>query len=129
MNVERLAKLADFLDTVHPSKFDLDHWLGGSNPQKMAESPSEPGDCGTTACAVGWFPAIFPEDWQWENEDGWVHLSHCGSSKLVTYHLVADFLGISYDNAAWLFSENSYPPNFWNDPKAVASRIRELIQS
>lgn len=44
----RLLKLADFLDTVPPARFDYTVWVG--EDWKGAASLS----CGTTACALGW---------------------------------------------------------------------------
>lgn len=45
---QRLFKLADFLDTLKPSRFRYDKWVGDSWQRKQDLS------CGTTACAMGW---------------------------------------------------------------------------
>lgn len=45
---DRLLRLADFLDTVPPEQFDYNIWFNGTAL----------GECGTTACALGWATAI-----------------------------------------------------------------------
>ena len=47
LNVVSLDKIIDFLDKLPTEKFDF-----------LNEVRSE---CGSVACAVGWFPNIFPE--------------------------------------------------------------------
>ncbi len=53
--MERLLKLAAFLETLDPEKFKFSrfvehHWKG--DPLLS---------CGTVACALGWTPTVFPE--------------------------------------------------------------------
>lgn len=52
MNAERLLKLADFLDTVPPERFEYAVWASEATTDLRA-----PG-CGTKACALGWATAI-----------------------------------------------------------------------
>lgn len=52
MNKERLLKLAAFLETVPPERFDYNTWAGEDWQGKPDLS------CGTTACAFGWATAI-----------------------------------------------------------------------
>lgn len=61
MNTERLLKLAAFLETLPPARFDYARWCGSgvigefadtSPPTHMFEG------CGTNACALGWATAI-----------------------------------------------------------------------
>lgn len=69
MNAERLEKLAAFLDTLPAPLFNFARWLGdGELPP--AEALAKGGGCGTTACAIGWAPAVFPEHWQWFKRKG-----------------------------------------------------------
>lgn len=52
MNKERLLKLASFLDTLPPERFDIQHWVRydwGGKPDLS---------CGTSACALGWATTI-----------------------------------------------------------------------
>lgn len=48
--VERLNKLADFLDTLPPERFDMNRW---------AQNGFSPEECGTVACAFGWSVHLF----------------------------------------------------------------------
>lgn len=52
MHADRLLKLADFLDTLPPERFNYSHWVGNAWGGKPDLS------CGTTACALGWATAI-----------------------------------------------------------------------
>ena len=59
IHFDRLLKLADFLDTVPPEKFDFDVWCNGGRGEVggRVEVP-DLNVCGTTACALGWATAI-----------------------------------------------------------------------
>lgn len=48
----RLLKLADFMATVRPKRFDIYGWNTGES-----DNPANNG-CGTTACAAGWAASI-----------------------------------------------------------------------
>jgi hypothetical protein len=48
----RLLKLADFLQTVKPSRFDMGSWVGEDWKGDLTLS------CGTSACALGWATTI-----------------------------------------------------------------------
>lgn len=52
MNKARLLKVARFLDTLTPDKWDFSQYV----------TAYENG-CGTVCCALGWCPTIFPEHW------------------------------------------------------------------
>ena len=84
LNVVNLDKIIDFLDELPTEKF------------YFAEIRSE---CGSTACAVGWFPNIFPEV---EYTSPYFRLNSMGGLK---YEEVASFiLNVSEDIAKDLFS-------------------------
>lgn len=55
MNKDRLLKLADFLETLPDEKFDFRKYV-----------KKDDGLCGTVCCAIGWCPAVFPNEWYWE---------------------------------------------------------------
>lgn len=48
IQANRLAKLISFLEELEPEKFEF------------AKIRTEDSRCGTTACAIGWTPEIFP---------------------------------------------------------------------
>ncbi len=53
VRVDRLRKLADFLDALPRSHFDFARVIGKVAPTKANE-------CGTVGCAIGWCPTVFP---------------------------------------------------------------------
>ena len=62
MNKERLLKIAQFLrEKVDDSNFNLDDYT--NSPGQFKPDDLFVHNCGTTACAVGFFPHIFPDDW------------------------------------------------------------------
>lgn len=48
----RLLRLADFLDTLEPARFDFNRWVG------LSWGGKEDLSCGTTACGLGWATTI-----------------------------------------------------------------------
>lgn len=48
----RLLRLADFLDTLDPARFNFDRWVG---PDWQGRDDLS---CGTTACGLGWATTI-----------------------------------------------------------------------
>jgi hypothetical protein len=61
IQAKRILKLADFLKTVPPEKFDMTRFAGsmesntwGSYVTRRLLAGKKIGDCGTTACAAGW---------------------------------------------------------------------------
>ena len=60
-HVKRLHKLADFLDTVPKKNFDFERVVydRGDGP------PRKDFSCGTTACAMGYTPLLFPKLVEW----------------------------------------------------------------
>ncbi|NET72666.1 MAG: hypothetical protein F6K62_17575 [Sphaerospermopsis sp. SIO1G2] len=61
VNVERLEKLAKFLDTLPADKFDFNEVVTYYDGQ----------GCGSICCAIGWCPKIFPEQIQWDSKDSY----------------------------------------------------------
>ncbi len=51
MNRRRLRKLAKFLKTVPPKRFDMGKWASFEFSKE---------NCGTSACAFGWATVCFP---------------------------------------------------------------------
>ena len=54
----RLLKLAAFLDTLPPEKWDFLHIITRKNPSRT---------CGTVCCAIGWTPVVFPRLIKWKD--------------------------------------------------------------
>lgn len=125
--IKRLKKLAHFLETVHPSKFNLGVWVRGTNPQKMSEEPTKEGTCGTVACAVGWLPKLFPQSWKWDNVLGVVKMKKNTLQSQDALGASAKFFGISVTEAENLFLSHNY--RYTNaKPRTVARRILHLVE-
>ena len=71
MRADRLLKLADFLDTVDEKKFNYCVWgqidaMGEFEPVEGTSITTEEllkVNCNTSACALGWCPTVWPEEW------------------------------------------------------------------
>ena len=59
-HIKRLHKLADFLDTVPKKNFDFDRVVFDVDGK-----PRKDFNCGTTACAMGYTPLLFPKLVEW----------------------------------------------------------------
>ena len=55
MRKDRLEKLAVFLDKLKPEEFNINVLTN---------------TCNTVCCAVGWLPAVDPENWEWSESEG-----------------------------------------------------------
>lgn len=150
MNIERLTKLAELLDTVPPERFNMDYWGLASAYSNLKEL--NVAECGTSACALGWACSI-PEF-----QAAGLHLHRNGTSirydhfeprfktRSEAYPALeaiyegfkagAKFFGITLEQSEWLFLPREYePPGFDQDedppivitPADVAARIRTLI--
>jgi len=100
MNKPRLRKLARFLldhDFSDPEAgFDFSRYLTGEG-------------CGTSACAIGWCPVVFPNCWKygaWESSRGDIQkyptLNKYSELKYPEYSSM-DFFNIDYDQHKYLF--------------------------
>lgn len=61
MNIENLLKMADYLETLEPSQFDMGLFSDGDIQSNNVEHI-----CGSVGCVIGHAPKIFPlapEDW------------------------------------------------------------------
>jgi hypothetical protein len=145
MRVDRLTSLADFMDRINKSHFNLESWVDTperedqdnyekkrlkilSDLERISQTPELPGTCGTTACAIGWCPAVFPDEWEWIKEVErfpFPHLEGCAFSSIITQ--ATTFFEIDILDAQYLFLVASYPDETDPGPKGVAARIREFI--
>ena len=106
--LQRLAVLADWLETIPPERIEMGAWK-----------------CGTSACAVGWgcaSPALAEEGLRFATRWGSVESpSYDGRSD---WDAVEAFFDLTFDEADFLFFD-------YDDPSksAVVARIREFIRS
>lgn len=61
MNKTKLLKLVDFLKNLSPDKFDFSEVV----------TECDYNNCGTVCCAIGWLPAIFPDEVEWRRRVEW----------------------------------------------------------
>jgi hypothetical protein len=115
MNIEKLLKLCDFLDTLPPEKFNYDK-------------------CGTVCCAVGWLPKLFPDDWEWlkYNADGVAYKNYNNPEYRTPALQAALFFDIPDDDARKLFVSAYHhidDADFAEDvtPEQLSQFIREYI--
>lgn len=62
---QRLLKLANFLDALPRKKFDLCSYVNTENVDDDVSVKKNLLNCGTTACAIGWCPTVFPRHFCW----------------------------------------------------------------
>lgn len=121
METERLLRLADFLETVPPSKFDMGRWLSrGGQPHELQE------ECGTSACAGGWACVLFQDEGlKWEQDGSWGFMptydDMTGSDGLARFFGLADEAGSATDEANDLFGIEP------RTPTEEANLIRQLV--
>lgn len=114
MNVQRLLRLADHLDTVNPEEFSLFNWA-----------------CGTTACAVGHacsIPEFVRDGLVLRFTDPLGGQSTLGCPVFKNYdgwNAVREFFSITGKISRYFFDPDKYPGDA--SPKCVASRIREYV--
>ncbi len=136
VRVDRLRKLADFLDKLPRSHFNF-----GTVRDAVGESPEN--QCGTVGCAIGWCPDALPGTCrvvrsEFGGELGRMDVVAKGHRQVGVWsdrmqHAVtgAALFGISEDHAYMLFTpDEPSPANQRSElgrhasPKAVAKRIR-----
>jgi hypothetical protein len=134
MNVEKLNRLAEFLDTVPEHKFYLGAWFGfrgedGVMDMLDGSTRFDPADCRTTACIAGWQTYL-----EYPGRSGRVKLERDAEE------IARDSLGLSQSQADWLFLGGWLPRSMnevWRSdehmkaatPKQAAEAIRTLVKN
>ena len=131
----RLLKLADFLDTVPPKRFDFRYWVGSTWKGKEDLS------CGTTACALGWattmpiFRRLGLRLMRSATQDGSVVLQRNGEDLIASPELAARYVfGLDRSSFRRLFIPTSIFTVLSSDQlpgdataKQVARHIRTFV--
>lgn len=122
MRKDRLLKLAEFLDALPRSKFDIESLVR-----------EERGGCGTVCCAIGWMPKVDPKNWEWKKtEDAWRPVAGPlfptlrGHSSRTWMFSTSTYFGISYEDVDYLFTREAYGSRVY--PITVANRIRQFVK-
>ncbi len=138
MHRERLTHLRNELSNPNLINFNLERILSRRSDNRIPSSDliikgelKTPG-CGTTACAVGFFPVFFPEDFHYKQGFPYLKSDDEFSSS-------PDFVdGGSCEETGWyleltkkewdyLFEPSYYEQEYWSDPLAVVDRIDQLL--
>lgn len=67
----RLVKVIKFLRTMPAEKFDYRYVVVKGGRELLEALAAGHERCGTTGCALGWLPAIFPEFWEYYDRN-WI---------------------------------------------------------
>lgn len=121
----RLLKLADFLERLDKSKFDLDI-IARTN--REGELPIQ-ATYGSAACAIGWTPAVFPRNCEYKPKGNsfFGNLIVRKKNGLKTdFAFAEEFFNISHEEACFLFVPTRYPHGK-RGKMSVAKRIREFV--
>lgn len=119
----RLLTLAYFLKTEVPSKQFNMKWYGRREPE---QKPVCLGECGTSACALGWATEVFPEVFRMEWPGGLLAVvCMCGVPWAVTWESpeVWKFFGVDCEESLRLFGR------VLSTPEQKAKQIEALVES
>lgn len=132
----RMMELADALDAMPPSGFDLRWWaLSAQEAEEIAvpglEILGAPPPCGSVVCAMGKAAGLWPGELRLVIDDspaGVCQLAHVAQfgRRLYGFPAAARFFGISSEDAARLFDAERYPLRGATPPWEVAKRLREF---
>ena len=65
MNKERLTKLAEYLDNLEEGFWNFSTVTNAKHLKDLLLMCSKDGNCGTTGCALGHVPCIWPDTFRW----------------------------------------------------------------
>ena len=143
----RLRQWASFIRKVDIRNLKMDSWYGDTNIFRTWISSDRIHSCGTTACAAGWLPVIFPDHWYITDSGSPVcyDIPVTGSLGLFnrgTTYSVATFFGLSVDDVGQIiFASMDDPAHAYDEcdeyfdcnciaplgPEEVAELIDEAV--
>lgn len=149
----RLLKLSNFLAKLNKKHFNLEDWVTSDENYDInqkainhlcALAKGKTKKCGTTACAFGWTPAVFPHYLRWDLDDIIVvkdkklkkaaynyqkgrDIYDDYSKSLIFDSIAHEFFGLDYADFEYLFMPDSYPEDH-RGPKSVAKRIKSFAE-
>lgn len=124
-HVQRLLKLADFLDTLPREKFDFSVITCVDGLPLLDALKAGKKRCGTVACAVGWMPAVFPRAFKWT--DCGAVLPRSSQADGMNLDAAGRFFGLDYADTVGLFSPEDSGLGYSATPKQVARHIRRFV--
>ncbi len=133
--MERLLRLAVFLRTLDPKRFQFHEFVGKNWKGDPLLS------CGTSACAIGWCPTVFPEVTMTKG-DYWkcggipdfkvqgIEKSVCFDFRTNGQAALREFFGINAEEYDYLFIPGSSEEALAEDATAdeVADRICNFVE-
>lgn len=126
----RLLKLARFLrERVPKEKFDFTVIMQqGENPPLEALKLGAH-KCGTVGCAIGWMPAVWPKQLEWDTFQC-VVIRDDEQNIGADFRVAREWFRISDTDADYLFMPN-WGHSVGRDatPKAVADHIRRFVKA
>ena len=130
IRIDRLLKLADFLETVPRDAFNMSNWQTSEPSSPEGEMP---GECGFAGCAVGWaaHEKMF-RHFKLQVKPGHDFPIPYYKPRILRRPLRGEaavelLFGISSNAVDDLFMPHSYARNC-DGPKQVATRIREFVR-
>ncbi len=125
MQKAKLLKLAAFLRTVKPRRFNLKNWASKADFAKH--------ECGSTACGLGFATVCFPRsnlrlrtDQSYDKSDMTVLEYITKDAIYKDWDAAQAFFNINNEQAQYLFWEDSYKVGR-RGPKSVAKRIEDFV--
>jgi hypothetical protein len=138
MKTERLLKLADFLDTVPNSRFNIWSWTSHASGEGDTSTAVKAlgvarHHCGTTACAVGWACTIpeFKAAGLGFSAEKWgdipvYHDPDGIAAPKFYWTAVTEFFGLDAGTATSLFTDEGYSVDD-PTPADVAAKIHRVV--
>lgn len=128
----RLRRLAEFIRGVPPEHFDMTTVIYNDGEfnngiekrlRKLSRSPDPP--CGTSACAIGWCPIVFPKLFRYYGPiSGGLTVDSTNSLHCDVFSVTIEPFAISWNDAHELFRMR----NDNKTPKQVARNIEKFVK-
>lgn len=126
MRADRLLKLADFLDALPEEKFDFATIAKEGGKPMLEALAAGHLKCGTVGCAIGWMPAIWPDELHWtEAYKGSLDVTD-GKANF-NFTAAAEFFEIRPEQADYLFMPGYSDLDEFATPADVAAHIRRFV--
>jgi len=124
MNKKRLLKLADFLEKEVPNQNFHLCYVGRGSVEDISKYR-----CGSSACAMGWLPAVFPRTFKWLYQSS-IHtgVTHTKIINKYLADIVINFFQINILELHYLFYPGFYRSKR-NGKRAVITRIRCFVKT
>lgn len=127
---QRLLKLANFLENLPASQFNLDVIVEAESLNKVpSKTTVKQKTCGTAGCGIGYCPVVFRDvKYSEDSYDGEivVKFPNCEDLDDTNFNGAEQFFGITYKQAEYLFMPGAYHVSK-RGPKSVAARIKAFV--